>query len=356
MKYEMKMPDLATTGLVIRITRWVKQPGEAVKRGEFLLEVETDKSAMEVESTVTGKLLEVRMAADAEVAGGDVIGVFEVEDAAPVAAAQPAAAPAPKAEPVPPPPAAPAAPRAPAAASGMFARNRAAVAAPAAPVAPAAAGETILSPAQRTAARRLQESKQTVPHFYLQASVDATSLVARRAAAGDPKPVWDAFFVQAAARVLPQFERLMRRFEEGRLVPQPSANIGVAVDVGGDLFIASVDSPATQSLAGISQQIRQTVDGLRAGKPEFMRLTPGVFTISNLGSTGIDSFTAIINPPEAAILAIGAIKPVAICVDGHLAVQSRVILTLSVDHRVVNGKYAADFLAALVREIESPSA
>lgn len=349
MKHEMKMPDLATTGSVIRITRWLKQSGQAVKRGDILLDVETDKSAMEVESTVTGTLLEIRMPEDTEVTGGDVIAVFEVEGASP-APAQPSAAPVPepKTEPVPPRPAAAAPPTA---TSGMFARNRAA-AQPAA----SAAREIVLSPAHRTAARRLQESKQTVPHFYLQLSVNATSLVARRETAAEPKPVWDAFFVQAVARVLPRFDRLACRFEEGRLVPQPSANIGVAADIDGDLFIASVNSPSTQSLTQISQQIRLAVDGLRAGNPGLMRITSGAFTISNLGSTGVDSFTAIINPPEAAILAIGAIKPVATCVEGKFVAQPRVILTLSVDHRVVNGKYAANFLAALAKEIESPSA
>jgi len=350
MKHEMKMPDLATTGSAIRILRWLKQPGQPVKRGEFLVEIETDKAAMEVESTVSGTLVEIRTAENAEVTTGDVIAVFDVAGAAEIPVPAPPV-PAPAA----PPPSASAEVRAPAPSNrgGMFARNRAAVQPATTPTASGA--EIVLSPARRTAARRLQESKQTVPHFYLQSSANATALIALREAAPEPKPTWDAFFVRAVARVLSQFEQLAYRFDDGRLVRQASTSIGVAADVDGELFVVSVDSPATQTVDQISQQIRQSVDGLRSGDGTLKRVAPGVFTISNLGATGIENFAAIINPPEAAILAIGAIKTVATCTDSGIVAQPRVAYTLSVDHRVVNGKYAASFLAALTREIESPS-
>jgi len=353
MNHEMKMPDLATTGSAVRILHWLKQPGQSVKRGELLLEVETDKAAMEVESTVSGILQEIRMSDDAEVTAGDVIAVFEVEESPEAATLSPSPSLSTPAS---------AAPRAnagethaPALPGGMFARNRAAAAQASAPLA-APDAEIVLTPARRTAARRLQESKQTVPHFYLQTSANATALVALRDASSEPKPAWDAFFVRAVARVLPQFDRFTYRFDEGRLVRQSSTAIGVAVDIEGELFVASVEAPASKSVGQISERIRQTVAGLRDGNVDLMRITPGVFTISNLGATGIDSFAAIINPPEAAILAIGAIKKVAACTDDGVVAQHRVSLTLSVDHRVVNGKYAAGFLAALTQELESLSA
>lgn len=356
MKYEMKMPDLATTGSVIRVVRWLKQRGQLVRRGEFLLEVETDKSAMEVESTVTGILSEIRMAAEAEVTGGDVIAVFEVEGtAAPAAAVPPPIKAEPSSESKAETAAPPDAENPPASSpGGMFARNRS-TAAKAFVADGTPAAEITLTPARRTAARRLQESKQTVPHFYLQSSANATALLARREAAGEPKPVWDAFFVQAAARVLPRFDQLAYRFEDGRLIAQASTNIGIAADIDGELFVASVDAAAGKSVAEISDQLRRSVAGLRDGNTDLMRITPGAFTISNLGSTGVESFTAIINPPEAAILAIGAIRPVVVAEGGGYTAQPRVTLTLSVDHRVVNGKYAATFLTALIKEIESPS-
>lgn len=340
---------------MMRLVRWLKQSGQPVKRGEILLEVETDKSAMEVESPVDGVLRETRLAPETEVAGGDVIAVFELEDSsAPDTSTPPPGTPAPAPETA----TSAATDRAtPAVTSGgLFARNRAAAANLSVTTAGPPRAEIVLTPARRTAARRLHESKQTVPHFYLQASAGAATLVARRDAAGEPKPVWDAFFVQAAARVLPRFDWLTYRFEGNRLVAQPSANIGVAADIDGELFVVSIDSAASKSIAQISEQIRRSVSGLRAGDADLARITPGVFTISNLGSTGVESFAAIINPPEAAILAIGAIRQVVVPEGSGFAIQPRVNLTLSVDHRVANGRYAATFLAALIEEIESPSA
>lgn len=345
MKYEMKMPDLATTGSAIKIVRWLKQPGQPVRRGEFLLEIETDKAAMEVESSAEGLLLETRAEAGSEAAAGELIAIFEVEGAAP-------ATPEATAIPVAPSPA-----PTPASATGvvgkvggMFARNRAG-AKPA-----ASQAELALSPARRTAARRLHESKQSIPHFYLETSVNAGALVARREAAAPAKPVWDAFFVQAVSRALQRFGRMAYRYEGERLVPQGTSAIGVAVDIEGELFVVPVDSPATKDVAIISREIREAVEGLRAGDPVRQRVQPGVMTISNLGSTGVERFTAIINPPESAILAIGRLRPVAVPCGESFTTEQRVSLTLSVDHRVVNGKYAAEFLAAIVQELESPAA
>lgn len=339
MKYEMKMPDLATTGSAIKIVRWHKLPGQPVKRGENLLEIETDKAAMDVESSAEGTLLEIRAEPGSEAAAGDPIALFEVEGTAPAAtpalvastpAPSPAPASAPAAKPV-----------------GMFARNRAGA---------KPATDLTLSPARRTAARRLQESKQVIPHFYLETSAQADALIARREASTGAKPVWDAFFVQAVSRALQRFERMAYRYEGERLVPQGATAIGVAADIEGELYVVPVVAPATKDVTTISQEIREAVAGLKAGDPARQRVTPGVMTISNLGSTGVERFTAIINPPESAILAIGRMRPVVVPRGGSFATEQRVSLTLSVDHRVVHGKYAAEFLAAIVQELESPVA
>ena len=349
MKQEIKMPDLATTGAAIKIVRWLKQPGQPVKRGEFLLEIETDKSAMEVESSAEGILLETRVQPGSEAAAGDLIAILEVASVAPA----PTASPVQSTEPTATPAAAPAPTAAGARPAGLFARNRAA-----AQTAPAEvrSADLALSPARRTAARRLQESKQSIPHFYLESSANVRVLIARREAAGPVKPAWDAYFVQAVSRALPRFERMAYRFEAERLVPQGTTDLGVAADLDGELFVVPVSAPATKDVATISRDIREAVASLRAGDPARRRVQPGVMTLSNLGSTGVERFTAIINPPEAAILAIGRIGPVVVARGDTFAIEQRVALTLSVDHRVVNGKYAAEFLAAIVREIESTSA
>lgn len=120
------------------------------------------------------------------------------------------------------------------------------------------------------------------------------------------------------------------------------------------LFPQADNAPVTKSVEALSQDLRAAVEALRAGNPEARRLRPGRITLSNLSSTGVERFTAIVNPPEAAILAIGAIRPVVVPRGDGVAVEQRVALTLSVDHRVVSGRYAAEFLAAIVEALERP--
>jgi len=323
----MKMPDLSTTDSAIKLVRWLVQPGQSVKRGQALCEVETDKAASEVESIVTGVLKEFRAQAGDLVVVGQELALFETEASSSPA---PSAAPAPAKGP------------------GLFARNRAAVPSPSSAAAPA----IVLSQWQQSLGRRLQASKQNIPHFYLQASANAEPMIRRRQAAS-PKPVWEAFFVSAIAKVLKDFERLRWRLAPEGLSASPNSDIGVAVDVGGDLFVAPITATPDASVEEISNDIRGRVREIEAGAGEARGLRPAAITITNLGASPVESFAAIINPPEVAILAIGKIGPVPIVQDGRLAVQHRVALTLSADHRVLNGKYAADFLGAIIRQIES---
>ena len=350
MQFEMKMPDLATTESEIRIVRWLIQAGQMVQRGQPLVEVETDKATMEVESVASGVLTEVRAQANDEVSVGQVIGILEVQAPPPGAACAgpsghwaatspavvlPAAAAGP----------APVAGRA----GGMFARNRTAAANPAAPAAGVA-----LSVAQRTAARRLQESKQTVPHFYLQTAANASAIVARRHAAELPKPAWDAFFVLAVARAIGRFDRFRCRLDGERLVPIGCDTIGVAIDLDGELYVVPVASPAAKTVENISAEICRGVECLQSGNPEARRIRPALMTVTNLGVCNVESFIPIINPPEAAILGVGRVMPVPVARDdGRVAVEPRVTLTLSVDHRIASGKYGGDFLGAIVKELES---
>lgn len=350
----MKMPDLATTDSAIRIVRWMIEPGRNIQRGQSLVEVETDKATTEVESIFSGALVELRAAAGEQVSAGQVIAVFEVETPTAVQVAPPAHCSAADT-----PPSRDAArlmspeARAPSQRSaGMFARNRAAAAAIAV-AAPAASGVQ-LSVAQRVAARRLQESKQTVPHFYLQTSVNASRMIARREAAKPLKLAWDAFFVLAAARAIAKFDRFRCRLDGDRLTPLETDAIGVAVDEGNELFVLPVAAPTTKSVEQISAEIRQNVERLRSGDPQSRRIHPALLTISNLGVCNVEAFVPIINPPEAAILGVGRIAPTPVVKsDGSIAVEPRCTLTLSVDHRVTSGRYAGDFLTAIVEELES---
>ena len=330
MAFEMKLPDLATTGSDVRVIRWLVDVGQPVRRGDLLVEVETDKAAMEVEAVTTGVLTAIFAHAGDEVSAGQVIAT--IADAPSAADAPPAEEAQPVEDTQP-------------ARVGLFARNR-----QAAPPAdrPAAIA---LSASQRTIARRMQESKQSVPHFYLQTSFNADPIITRRAAS-DQKLAWDAFFVYAAARALKKHERMKCRYEEDQLAPFAGDSIGVAVDLAGELFVLSVTDIDGKSPESISADIRLGVEGLRSAAPEYRRLQAAALTITNLGATKVESFFAIVNPPEASIMAIGKIAPVPVVEEGQIIIQSRAQITLSVDHRVVNGKYAAEFLSSVVDELE----
>ena len=297
---------------------------------------------MEVESIATGRLKEKRAQPGDALSAGQLLAVIETTGGpAPQAAPAVAAPPSPAA----------AAPPAPATkpAGGMFAKNRAAAASPA----PAGPTPIALSPAQATAARRLQQSKQTIPHFYLQTSANAEPLLKCRAAAAGQNIAWDAFFVHAVGQALKKFPRLACRYEADRLVPAGTDAIGVAVDHADELFVLAIANPAAKTPGQISDELRTLVTRLRAGDPGARRLRPATLTITNLGGTGVETFAAIVNPPEAAILAIGKAAPVPAVVDGKVVAQTRLSLTLSADHRIVSGKYAAQFLDEIVRELEA---
>ena len=197
-------------------------------------------------------------------------------------------------------------------------------------------------------AQRMRESKQSIPHFYLQTSVNAEPMIARRAAAASDKIAWDAFFVSAIGKTLKKFERMCFRFEGDHLAAGGTDAVGVAVDNEGELYVIAVTDPAVKTPERISGEIRSAVEQLRAGDQEVRKLRPANMTVTNLGAANVETFTAIINPPEAAILAVGKVSPRAVVENGKIVVQNRVSITLSVDHRVVNGKYAADFLGGLM--------
>ena len=356
MDVEMRMPDLATTGSPIKVLRWLVDVGQSVQRGEPLLEVETDKAVMQVESVISGRLSAVSASEGDEVEAGTTIAIFETDRAGVAIQVQEPTPATFKATPDPP----AARERDPAEAGrrpSFFARNRVVRAsagrARAIPGPNDRARTIVLSVPQRVVARRMEQSKQTIPHFYLQTSASAEAMAARRKAIAGEPIAWDAFFVHAAGKALRRFERLTYRFEEDRLVSQGVDAVGLAVDLQGELFTLAIEQPADKEPEMISREISEGVERLRSGDPRARLGRTASLTVSNLGGSGIESFAAVINPPESAILAVGKVMPAVTVVDGQAVVQNRVNLTLSVDHRVACGKYAAEFLGAIVRELES---
>ena len=347
----MRMPDLATTGSPMTLIRILAAIGEAVTRGQTILEVETDKAVMNVESTVDGVLKSLAVEEGAEVVAGQVVAIFEVRPSSLPpriiqndAAAMVSQASASTATPMSSPPSTVAAN---ADRISFFARNR------------ARAGWDVaagaIADAQRCRAGRRQADagEQADRSAFLPPDVgECRGLVKRRAAAAEPKPVWDAFFVIAAARALG--DTPLRLPLRRRQVDAPRTRR----DRRGR---RSRRRPLHDRDRRSNRQGRPSRSPMRscAGRAVEGRRRPGAagaatsLTISNLGGSNVETFTAVVNTPEAAILAVGKIMPSAVVVDGRIVVQNRVNLTLSVDHRVAGGKAAAGFLGEIVRELES---
>ncbi|MCC7452075.1 MAG: 2-oxo acid dehydrogenase subunit E2 [Anaerolineae bacterium] len=346
MNVDIKMPDLATADSEVTIIRWLVEAGQPVKLGQPLVEIETDKATMEVESVAAG-ILEMTLAAPGErVAVGQVIASIATGEKV----TAPAPAPVQQAAPIPQPAIQPAVATSlpPTPRQSLFARNKAARALKIRPT----DSRIPLNSNQREIARRMAHSKQTIPHFYLTTSANAEPMAAIRAQT-TPKIAWDAFFVLATARALQAFDRMLYRVDDDALVRRETDAIGVAVDLDDALYVIAIENPLTGTFNQISQQIESKVEAIRRGDVGAKRPVETCITISNLGAENIETFTAIVNPPESAILAIGKVAPVVVAQDTWIGVQKRVSLTLSVDHRIVNGKYAARFFNRIVTELES---
>ncbi|MFL5792970.1 MAG: dihydrolipoamide acetyltransferase family protein [Actinomycetota bacterium] len=269
--------------------------------------------------------------------GGD--GLVRVDDVE--AAAAPESAEAPVAEPAP------------------------AAAAPAAApvVADADSEEVPLSAMRRTVARRLVESMQSTPHFYLTITVDAEALLAFRAELNrqlqgggeDLKVSVNDLIVKACAGLLRTNPDLNVSWGGDKLLLHRRVHVGIAVALDGGLIVPVIRDADTKALTQVAREARELIGRAREGRLAAAELTGGTFTVSNLGMYGVDQFTAVINPPEAAILAVGAAvaEPVA-TEDGALEVHRRMRLTLSIDHRALDGATGAGFLAQLKSVLEHP--
>jgi pyruvate dehydrogenase E2 component (dihydrolipoamide acetyltransferase) len=443
------------------IVKWNKKEGDAVKQGDVLAEIETDKANMEMEALGSGVLRKVLVPAGGKAPVGALIGVIadaneDIEKT--LAGASPAAAPAarpaeapkpaetPKAE-TPKPAEAPKAAEAPAAAAPQpaapapkptavpapapqprpeavpapaagdarvkaspLARSMAAqrnipleaisgsgpggriikrdieswvgsapaasAPAPAGPrsappagggAAPAARrppaptvkpGEEIpLSNMRKTIARRLSESKVGAPHFYVTVEIDMNGAAALREqalAAEEVKISYNDLVVKACAKALTRFPTVNASWNEDRITTHPEVHVGVAVAMPDGLIVPVVRNADRKSIGEIAREVKELAGRARERKLKPEEFTGGTFTISNLGMYDVTEFTAIINPPESAILAVGSVKQVPVVEDGALAVGHRMRVTMSSDHRVIDGALAAQFLAEVKRLLESP--
>jgi pyruvate dehydrogenase E2 component (dihydrolipoamide acetyltransferase) len=230
------------------------------------------------------------------------------------------------------------------------------------PPAPSAGGdveEVPLSAMRRTVARRLVESMQSTPHFYLTRAVDAEALLGFRAELNqqldDGKVSVNDLLVKACAGLLGASPELNVSFAGDRLLVHRRVHVGIAVAIDGGLVVPVIRDADHKALTQLAREATGLVGRARAGKLTSDDVGGGTFTVSNLGMLGVEQFTAVINPPEAAILAVGAAvaEPVA-TEDGRVVVRRRLRLTLSIDHRAVDGATGARFLGRLKDLLEHP--
>jgi len=385
------MPALEMAQETGKIVSWLKKEGDAVSKGEILLEVETDKAVVEVEANADGVLAAVKSRE------GDVVPVGQTIAWLVAPGEQPPAE------------SAAAAPMARATVGALReaqARERAASTderpgrsqtAPTegeglkspqispkarrlakekgvditkivgtgpdgvitsedvlkAAEAPAAA-PSALSAVARLMAERTTHSWTHVPHFFLVRDIDAAALVQLREKLGSKTVTHTDLLVALVARVLTKHPKLNASWDNGTVRMNPGINISVAMAVQDGVVGAVIPNADKTAITEIASQRKELTDRARNGRLKPAEVTGGTFTITNLGMYNVDAFNAIIAPPQAAILAVGRIADRVVALDGQVAIRPMMTLTLSADHRVVDGAQAAIFLNDLADALRTP--
>jgi pyruvate dehydrogenase E2 component (dihydrolipoamide acetyltransferase) len=402
MAISVVMPALEMAQETGKLISWLKKEGESVAKGEPLLEIETDKAVMEIESPGDGVLAGVKIQAGAEVPVGQTIAwivrpgeVPPVDEVAVESGRKTTAVPAVSAtstvasanQPATPTPSAAHSATQPIKISPKARRLASERGVNLADVHGSGAGGEILSsdilaaaeskaapspatvdsgsPISRLMAERTTQSWTTVPHFFVVREVDAGALNEARQQLGPEieklrgvKLTHTDLLIALVARVLLKHPRVNASWTREGVRTNPEINIGLAMAVDDGVVAPVIHNAANSTLAEIAVQRRDLTERARGGKLRPADIVGGTFTISNLGMFGVDAFTAIIIPPQAAILAVGRIAdrvvPVGVGPEARPGVRPMMTLTLSSDHRVVDGARAAEFLRDLVEAIASP--
>jgi pyruvate dehydrogenase E2 component (dihydrolipoamide acetyltransferase) len=433
MAADVVMPRLSDSMEEGTILRWLKSVGDEVKRGDELVEIETDKANMTYEASDEGTLIEILAQEGDTLPIGEVIARVgdageEKRPSTAKAADGSAKSPgtskdgkaketkkAPREEPQP----APAATRERAAEPSTDGRVKAspiarrmagelgvelarivgsgpggrivkadveaaAAVAPsreaapareerapapaarraAAPGAETAKGEveTVeLTKLQTTVARRMSESKATAPHFYLQMEIDMAAAVQMRAqlkaivSEGKPAPTFNDMVVKACGLALREFPRANGAYRDGKFELYSRVNVGVAVAAHDALVVATIFDADQKSLGEIAEEARRLAQEVRDGSITPPELSGGTFTVSNLGMYGIENFSAVINPPQAGLLSVGAVKPKPVVDDsGAIVARHMMGVTLACDHRILYGADGAEFLGRVRDLLQQP--
>jgi pyruvate dehydrogenase E2 component (dihydrolipoamide acetyltransferase) len=417
MSETISMPKLGFDMAEGTLIRWVKNEGEDINKGDVLAEIETDKATVEVESSASGVVLKLLVDQGAVVPVSTPIAVvgekgekvdvaaLEAESTPEKEGPAPAEAPAPQAAPEPAPAKVAAAePKAAtpsegrikasplarrvaeeknvdlgaiqgtgpggrivrrdidaALASGALTIDRGPrTVSPPSTVVVSHEDETIqLTKLRQAIARRMTESTTTVPHFYVTHEFKIDALMAMRKQINDYLPDNEKvsvndFIVKAVALTLRQFPNLNASFAGDKVIRHGAVNVGVAVSVEGGLLTVAHKDTDQKPLRQVSAEVKAMVARAREGKVKPDDIEGSTFSVSNMGMYDVENFSAIINPPEAGILAVGSAREIPVVEDGEIKPGWRMKATLSVDHRVSDGAEGARFLQALAGFLENP--
>jgi pyruvate dehydrogenase E2 component (dihydrolipoamide acetyltransferase) len=386
----LELPKIGIVMEEVRVTRWLKGVGDVISTGEPLLEVETEKSVVEIEAAVSGRLAEILVPADQAARVGDHIAWVETAEAA-----------APRPEPAPRQPAqtrpqtpdkqkrvggrvrsSPVARRLAVehsldlggiAGSGPGGRVQLAdvrsvlegAATGANPSSADTPDSARLSPMRLALARAMSLSNATVPQFTVERAVDWTTVQALRSqfaasrTQGLPRLSLNDFLLQAVARTLIEMPAMNATFSgdvdssDARIVPANGAHLGLVVAVANGLLVPVIHGVERFTLAEIARRRVDCVQRAINGRLKRDEIECATFSISNLGARGPDRFVAMINPPESAILAVGRQRNCVVATNDGVQVRPLSELTLTIDHRVADGRLAAEFLARLVEILEA---
>jgi pyruvate dehydrogenase E2 component (dihydrolipoamide acetyltransferase) len=373
------VPSMGATGNDVVVAEWLVKEGDCIKEGQQIFVVETDKATTEVEAFRGGYIRSILVKAGQSAAIGDVLAIIAdsvdepLEDApSPSKPSVVVKATSPTPSPLPSPRAGriQASPRA-----RRLAKDRGVdlsairtkgpihqehVLAAATQVASGGVQRMPLSPMRRAIGLRTLKSKTQAPHFYVTARIDMTEVqsLQRKLAAqveGAARPTLNDLVIRAVAMALRETPELNATVENDQIVRFDDINIGIVIGLADGMMIPVVRRADTQDLQQLAVTTKRLRDQALAGKLAQLDLTNSTFTISNLGMFGIESFIAVINPPEAGILALGTIQPQPAVVEDRIVVRSIMTATLSTDHRLVDGIIAARFLGQLRQSLENPA-
>jgi pyruvate dehydrogenase E2 component (dihydrolipoamide acetyltransferase) len=350
--------NIPKVGLVmeeVKVVRWLKNVGDSVAAGEPLLEVESEKSVVEIEAAATGRLTQILVQVDSLAAVGDQVAWIESAAAVRIRSTPVARKLAAERD----------IDLAGITGTGPGGRVQLddvqrAIDAPRA----AGAAAQSFSPMRRALARAMSLSNATIPQFTVTRSVEWTVLqalrgeISARLPDGSPQLSLTDFLLLAVARGLMEFPALNATFSgdpdsaDARIVPARGAHIGLVVAVDNGLLVPVIHDVERLGLAEIARRRQDCVERGLKGRLKREEVDGATFSISNLGANGPDRFTAIINPPQSAILAVGRRRDRVVARDGAIVVRPLSDLTLTVDHRVADGRLASQFLARLIEILE----